>query len=109
MSQFLIHILFITASKTETLDLCQLPRPPDKIHNMIYLPASVKISKNKLKNRYIFFFTSLIRQKNNNKLIRSSFELPQGFLESDFKGLHAWTTVLHIFQYKFNQFENRGL
>ena len=38
------------ASKTETLDLCQLPRPPFEIHKMINLPASVKIFKNKLKN-----------------------------------------------------------
>ena len=38
-------------SKTETLDLCQLPRPPFEIRKMINLPASVKIFKNKLKNR----------------------------------------------------------
>ena len=38
------------ASKTETLDLCQLPRPLFEIHKMINLPASVKIFKNKLKN-----------------------------------------------------------
>ena len=33
------------ASKTETLDLCQLPRPPFEIHKMINLPASVKTEK----------------------------------------------------------------
>ena len=38
------------ASKTETLDLCQLPCPLFEIHKMINLPASVKIFKNKLKN-----------------------------------------------------------
>ena len=38
------------ASKTVTLDLCQLPRPPYEIHKMINLPASVTIFKNKLKN-----------------------------------------------------------
>ena len=38
------------ASITETLDLCQLPRPPYEIHKMINLPASVKIFKNKLRN-----------------------------------------------------------
>ena len=37
------------ASKTETLDLCQLTHPPDEIHKMINLPASVKIFKSKLK------------------------------------------------------------
>ena len=34
------------ASKTEALDLCQLPRPPYEIHEMINLPASVKVFKN---------------------------------------------------------------
>ena len=29
------------------------------------------------------------------------FELPQGYLESDSSSLHAWTTDIHIFQYKF--------
>ena len=38
------------ASKTEILDLCQLPRPLCEIHKMINLPASVKIFKNKLRN-----------------------------------------------------------
>ena len=38
------------ARKTETLDLCQLPRPLFEIRKMINLPASVKIFKNKLKN-----------------------------------------------------------
>ena len=38
------------ASKTETLDLCQLPRPLFEIHKMINLTASVKIFKNKLRN-----------------------------------------------------------
>ena len=38
------------ASKTETLDLCQLPRPLVEIQKMINLPASVKIFKNKLRN-----------------------------------------------------------
>ena len=33
------------ASKTETLDLCQLPLPICEIHKMINLPASVKIFK----------------------------------------------------------------
>ena len=53
------------ASKTETLDLCQLPHPPFEIHKMINLPASVKIFKNKLKNRETdkSIFTSLIRQR----------------------------------------------
>mgnify|MGYP001802993032 CR=1 FL=1 len=37
------------ASKTEILDLFQLPRPKYEIHKMINLPDSVKIFKNKLK------------------------------------------------------------
>ena len=36
-------------SKTEILDLCQLPHPKYEIHEMIDLSASVKIFKNKLK------------------------------------------------------------
>ena len=47
---YYIQQIFHKASKTETLDLCQLPRPPNEIHKMINLPASVKIFKNKLKN-----------------------------------------------------------
>ena len=39
-----------SGEQTDTFDLCQLPRPPYEIHKMIYLPASVKIFKNKLKN-----------------------------------------------------------
>ena len=38
------------ASKTKTVDLCQLPRPLFEINKMINLPASVKIFKNKVKN-----------------------------------------------------------
>ena len=34
------------ASKTETLDLCQLSRSPYEIHKIINFPASVKILKN---------------------------------------------------------------
>ena len=41
-------IVLYNASKTGTLDLCQLPRPPHEIHKKINLPASVKISKIKL-------------------------------------------------------------
>ena len=50
------------ASKTEALDLCQLPCPPYEIHKMIYLPASVKDFKSKLKTEKLInpIFTSLI-------------------------------------------------
>ena len=66
---FLYH-LHHKASKTETLGLCQLPRPPDEIHKVIYLPASVKIFKNKLKNRQtdISYFHLSHQAKINNKL-----------------------------------------
>ena len=45
-----LNFAFPKVSKTETLDLCQLPRLLFEIHKMINLPASVKIFKNKLKN-----------------------------------------------------------
>ena len=45
-----IFDIFTSGKQTETNDLCQLPCPPHEIHKMIYLPPSVKILKNKLKN-----------------------------------------------------------
>ena len=69
------------ASKTETLDLCQLPRPPFEIHKMINLPASVKIS----------YFHLPHQAKKNDKLKKVIFELPHGILDCDFNSLHAWT------------------
>ena len=36
------------ASKTERLDQCQLPRTSYEIHKIIYLPASMKLFKNKM-------------------------------------------------------------
>ena len=55
------------ASKSEALDLCQLPCPPYEIHKMIYmyLPVSVKVFKNKLKTEKLInpIFTSLIRHR----------------------------------------------
>ena len=92
-------------SKTETLDLCQLPRPPYEIHKTINLPASVTIFKNKLKNWEIdkSYFHLPHQANRNNKLIKIPFELPQGFLESDFNSLHACGYNFQIFQYKFNK------
>ena len=65
-------VMLDKASKTETLDLCQLPRPPFEIHKMINLPASVKIFKNKLKNRETdkSYFHLPHQAKRNNKLIK---------------------------------------
>ena len=68
VSKITIH----KATKTETLDLCQLPRPPFEIHKMINLLASIKIFKNKLKNRETdkSYFYLPHQVKGNNKLIK---------------------------------------
>ena len=97
------------ASKTETLDLCQLPRPLFEIHKMINLPASVKIFKNELKNwetdKSYFYFPH--QAKRNKKLMKFLLSCLKAFysllLETDLNILQIWTTDFHIFQYKFNQ------
>ena len=71
-TMIVLHDLPYKASKTETLDMCQLPRSPFEIHKMINLPASVKIFKNKLKTRANdkFYFHLPHQAKRNNKLIK---------------------------------------
>ena len=84
------------ASKTETLDLCQLPRPPFEIHKMINLPASVKIS----------YFHLPHQAKKNDKLKKVIFELPHGILDCDFNSLHAWTMFFTFSYTNLTNFEN---
>ena len=100
------------ASKTETLDLCQLPRPPFEIHKMINLPAPVKIFKYKLKNWETdkSYFHLSHQAKRNNKLIKKIFELPHGILDCcDFNSLHAWTTFFTFSNTNLTNFEIWGL
>ena len=96
------------ASKTETLDLCQLPRPPFEIHKMINLPASVKIFKNKLNKRETdkSYFHLPHHAKRNNKLITKFFELPHGVLDCDFNSLHAWTMFFTFSNTNLRNYEN---
>ena len=65
------------AGKTETLDLCQLTRPPYQINKMINLLATrSKFSKNKLKNWETdnSYFYLPLQAKRNNKLIKLLWE-----------------------------------
>ena len=88
--------------------MCQLPRPLFEIHKMINLLASVKIFKNKLKNRETdkFYFHLPHHAKRNNKLIKKNFELPHGILDCDFNSLHALTTFSTFSNTNLTNFEN---
>ena len=71
--------LIRSASKTETLDLCQLPCPLYEIHRRITinLPASIKTFQKiteKLSNWQNVIFTYLIRQREINKILFWAFD-----------------------------------
>ena len=95
------------ANKTERLEVCQLPRPLYEIHKIIYLPASVKFFKDKMKNletdESCF---QLLFQEKDNKLRKFLMSYLMASDESDFNSLHAWTTIFRIFNMNFTKFEN---
>ena len=70
--------------------MCQLPRPPYEIHKMIYLRASVKIFKNKMKiwetDKSYFHFPHWA--KRNNKLRKFLFKWFQQFVCLDYSSSH---------------------
>ena len=72
---------------------------------MINLPASVKIFKNKLKNRETdtSYFHLPHQAKRNNKLIKNLWAA-SWHIRLWFQQLACSDHIFHIFQYKFNKF-----